>query len=297
MGRGLSRRKSNQEERSMSIYGPGGVLIPTPAIVPWRSGLFSVATIQEMPDGHYRNGVRFRAPDCGNVSTWTDLCPEDGEPDPKLPTFLNPGQVDGVGPWTIYAYINCRGYGDGGLAAMFDEARASLALGAPRAVETLFWTDELATPDSIVVNASSTTADALTPVAAVAALESYMAANYGGQATFHADRGVSAYAARDRQAMLQRDGSLQTTLGSQWAFYGGSPNTGPDGTPAPDGYAWMYATSQVYLWHSEVDTLPESVEQMLRYGPMTNEPTAIAEQVWVAAEFCARAAVLTCLSC
>lgn len=278
----------------MSIYAPP-VVIATPTIIPWRSGLFSAATVLDMPDGHYRNGVIFRSPDCGNVNAFVDACPPDPVL-PKLPTFPNPGSTEGVGPWTIYAYMNCKGYGDGSLAAMFDEARASLALGAPEAVERLFWIDKLATPASVVLNASSLPADAFTLVGGVAALESYMAANYGGQATFHADRGVSAYAARDMQ-LVMTNGVLHTWVGSQWAFYGGSPNTGPDGTPAPDGYTWIYATSQVYLWRSEVDTLPESVDQMLRYDPMTNEPTAIAEQVWIAATFCAQAAVLVCLSC
>lgn len=279
----------------MSIYAPP-VLIETPDIVPWRSGLFSAATIIDMPDGHYRNGVKFRAPDCGNVSTFNDACPP-GVVSPKLPTFPNPGQVDGVGPWTIYTYINCRGYGDGSMAAMFDEARAALALGSPKAIEALLWTDLLATPASVVLNASSNTADAFTFTGGVAALESYMAFNFGGRATIHGDRGMSAYASRDRQVSLGRDGSLQTIIGTQWAFYGGSPNTSPAGLPAPSGYAWLYATSQVYLWRSEVDVLPDSVDQMLRYDPMTNEPTAIAEQVWIAADFCAQAAVLVCLNC
>src|SRR4029079_5885172 len=159
----------------MSIYA-GAVLVETPPIVPWRSGLFSVATIQDMPDGHYRNGVRFRAPDCGNAAVFIDSCPPD-EVEPKVPTFENPGEVEGTGPWNIYSYINCRGYGDGSLGAMFDEARAALELGAPKAVETLFWTDELATPDSVVLNASSLGADAFTLVGGVLALESYMAAN------------------------------------------------------------------------------------------------------------------------
>lgn len=277
----------------MGIFAPA-VLIETPAIVPWRSGLFSVATVIDMRDPHFRNGVVFRAPDCGNVAQFVDDCVS-ANVSPKTPTFPNPGQVDGVGPWDLYTYMNCRGYGDGSLAAMLDEARNSLAFGTPKAVEKLFWSDVLATPASVVLNASSLPADAFTVVGGVAALESYMADNYAGQATFHADRGVSAFAARDRQVDLV-NGVHISPVGSQWAFYGGGLNTGPDGTAAPDGYTWLYATSQVYLWRSEVNVLPE-VEQMLRYGPMTNEPTAIAEQSWIAATFCAKAAVLICLAC
>lgn len=271
----------------MALNSP--VRIETPPIVHWKNGLLSVATVLPMPNEHYRQGIIYRAPDCGNVSQFVDTCaPYSGAV--KAPTFPNPGTVTGVGPWTNYAYMNCRGYGDGSLAAMLPEAEASLRLGTPKRVETEFWTDALAVPASVVLNAGSVAANAFSVAGGIAALEQYMAAKYAGQATFHMERGLSPYVA-ELDEFVMVNGVPQTILGSQIAFYGGSPNTSPAGVVADPGYTWMYATSQVTLWYSDIDIYPE-VDQMLQYGNQTNEPTAIAEQVWVATNFCAQAAVL-----
>jgi hypothetical protein len=265
------------------------VRIETPPIKQWSGGLLAVATVLPMPSPHYRQGIIFRSPDCGNVGQFFDTCaPYTGAA--KAPTFPNPGTVQGHGPWANYAYMNCRGYGDGSLAAMLPEARASLKLGTPKRVETEFWTDALAVPASVVLNVSSLAADAFTVAGGIAALEQYMRFHYAGQATLHMEAGVAVYLAALRDLVVV-NGVPQTLLGSQIAFYGGSPNTSPAGVPAPVGYTWIYATSQVTLWYSEIDIYPE-LDQMLQYGNQINEPTAIAEQVWVGTNFCAQAAVL-----
>lgn len=272
----------------MSIYAPQ-VTIETPTIEHWVGGLLAVATVLPMPNEHYRNGVKFRSPDCGNVQQFTDTCaPFTGIA--KVPTFPNPGTTTGVGPWPLYAYMNCKGYGDGSLKAMLPEAEASLKLGTPSAVETAFWHDALAQASSIVLNASSLAADAFSVAGGIAALEQYMRDKYAGRPTIHMEAGLSVYMA-DLKDLVMVNGVPQTIIGSNIAFYGGSPNTSPGGVVAPAGYTWMYATSQVTLWYSPIDIYPEP-DQMIQYGNQTNEPTAIAEQVWIGANHCAQAAVL-----
>lgn len=276
------------------IFAPA-ILIDTPNFDPKPSGLLQAATVLAMPDEHYRNGVKFRAPDCGNVAQFFDNCVSD-DVTPKSATFHNPGEVDPVLGWDFYTYYDCR-TGPDGSQTLVAEAKQGLTRGIPQAVEVAFWTDVLATSASHVINAGSAVTDAVSLVSGVAALEDYIATNFAGQATFHATRGASAFLKDHHQVVGNPGDQLETVLGSKWAFYGGSVNTSPAGVVAPNGYFWLYATSQVTLWHSEIDTFPLEEAQQWQYGPTLdtgplNVPTAIAEQHWTPSNFCVQAAVL-----
>lgn len=277
------------------IFAPA-ILIETPKFDPKPSGLLQAATVLSMPSEYYRNGVKFRAPDCGNVSQFFDNCDIPSDPSPKLPTFHNPGEIDPIHGWDFYTYYDCR-TGPDGSQTLVAEAKAGLTRGIPQAVEVAFWHDVLANASSHILNAGSASTDAVSLVAGVAALEDYIATNYAGQATFHATRGASAFLKDHRQVVGQPGDQLETVLGSKWAFYGGSVNTSPAGVVAPHGYFWLYATSQVTFWHSEIDTFPLEVAQQWQYGPTLttgplNVPTAIAEQHWTPSNHCVTAAVL-----
>lgn len=276
------------------IFAPA-ILIETPDFEPKPSSLFQAATVLPMPDGHYRNGVKFRAPDCGAASQFTDTCPPyTGAA--KAPTFHNPGEVDAPVGWDLYTYYDCR-TGPNGSVELTDQVRQGLERAIPQAVEFAFWRDVLATNASTQLNSGGGTPVAVSLVHGVAALEDYMATNFSGRPTFHAPRGASAFL-RDRHQIIGNPGDqLETILGSKWAFYGGGLNTSPAGVAAANGFFWLYATSQVTFWYSEIDTYPTTEAQQWRYGPTlttgpTNVPTAIAEQHWTPANFCVQAAVL-----
>lgn len=275
----------------MGIYAPN-VTIEAPTCTPWRFGLLSVATVIEESDPHIRNGIQYKPMACiAGVEPWDDVCPP-AVPDLKTPTDLDDQNVRVEGdPFTIYSYLSCK---TTTLEAMFDQVRNAFALGEPRAVEQEFWLRVLAQPDCTVLNEVAGAAGALSTLAGIAALESYMADNYGCSATFHADRAVAPYAFSDHQ-LVRNGGALETQLGSRFAAYGASINTGPDGVVAPDGHAWIYATSQVILRRFPVDTYPESVDQILQRN--SNEPIVIAERTYVPSIECACAAVLVCLGC
>lgn len=277
----------------MGIYAPA-LPVVGPACVPWRYGLLSVATITDEQDPHARNGIIYKPRTCiAGVNDWDDVCPP-AVPATKVPTDV-PGQntvVNGV-PFNLYAYLSCK---TTTLEAMFAEARDAFDIAEPAAIEAQVWARVLAQPTCTILNTTLGAPGALSVTAAVAALESHTAANYGCRATFHSDRATVPYAAAERQLVVGGS-SLSTVLGSAWAAYAGSPNTGPDGVVAPAGHAWIYATSQLTLRRFPVDMVPESVDQMLRYNPMTNEPTAIAERSYVASAECICAAVLVCLGC
>lgn len=268
------------------------LLVATPTVTPWRYGLLSVATVIEETDPHFRCGVIYKSPHCARaVAFFEDACTP-APVNPKLPTDVDRDAIVTGAPFTIYSYLSCK---TTTLAAMRDEVRLTLELGESRAVEEGFWTAALAVPGCTVLNTTPGAAGALSLVAGVAALESAMAQAYGGVPTLHGDRSLAAYAAN--AFLLQRSGGrLLTPLDSLWAFYGGSPNTGPDGVVAPAGYAWLYATSGVTLRRSPVQVLPDDGHELrvLPDGSQTNEPIVVAERVYVPTHECACFAVLIC---
>lgn len=274
-------------------YGVPPLVVPTPVVLPWRFGLLSVANVIDETDDHARNGIFYKSPPCtADVANWLDDCDSD-EVEPKSPTYSGNDEFITGCMFHLYAALNCR---TTSLEAMGAEVRTVFELGEQRAIETEVWNRVLAVPASTVLNASSLPADAFTLVGGISALESATAACYGGRATIHGDRGLAAYAARDRQVRTEGSGKY-TELGSGFAFYGGSPNTSPAGVVAPDGYAWIYATSALTLRRFPVDILPDDSDQRLRYDPLTNEPYVLAERTYVPSVECCQFAVLVCLSC
>lgn len=267
------------------------LLVATPSVVPWRYGLLSAATVIEETDPHARCGVTYRSPHCSPaLAVFTDACPPTTV-EPKVPTDTDGyPMVTGV-PFQIYSYLSCR---TTTVAAMREQVRITLALGEPRAVEEAFWI-LMANPDATVLNTVPGAAGAMSLVAGVAALESAMAAAYGGQATLHGDRSLAAYAA-NAYLLEKAGGRMFTPLDSLWAFYGGSPNTSPTAVAAPAGYAWLYATSQVTLRRFPVEVYPDPGHELtvLPDGTQTNEPIVIAERTWVPSFECASFAVLIC---
>lgn len=273
-------------------YGAPPLVVTPPVVIPWSYGLLSVATVIDETDDHARNGIFYKSPACtADVLPWVDDCDSD-EVDEKVPTFNgNDAFIQGC-PFHLYAALNCR---TTSLEAMGDEVRTVFALGEQRAIEAEVW-NRVLVPSATVVNTTSTVADAFTLVGGISALESAIAECYGGRATLHADRGLAAYAARDKQVRTENTGKY-TELGSAFAFYGGSPNTSPAGVVAPAGYAWVYATSQLVLRRFPVDVLPDETNQRLRYDPLTNEPYVLAERTYVPSVECCSFAALVCLAC
>lgn len=263
------------------------LLVQSTPATPYRYGAMTAFTVIEETDDHARNGIYYKSPFCAGVNTFVDNC-DTGEVDPKTPTDVDRDAVVSGCPFHLYAYLSCR---TTTLEQMLVDARTALEIGEQRGVEENVWTQVLAQPSSVVVNTIAGVDGALGIVAALAALESRMADCYGGQATIHANRGIANYAAAELQ-MEKQGSAVFTPLGSRWAFYAGNPNTGPDGTPAPDGHTWIYATSQLTLRRFPV-IVPNDVNHILIYP--TNEPAVIAERTYVPSIECCSFAVLVCL--
>jgi hypothetical protein len=275
-------------------YGALPTLVDAPAVSLWKYGFLTVASIIDDPDDHERNGIAYKAMACvANVLPIVDDCVT---PPTKVPTdtLVKEQNIVRGCPFNLYAALSCK---TTNLEAMRGEVSEVFRLGEQGALEGQIWTNVLATTTSVVLNASSLPADAFTPVGSISALESAIAACYGGRATIHADRGIAAYLLRDRQVEIVDD-HFETPLGTKVGFYGGGLNTSPVGVAAPDGYAWIYITPEVTLRRFEPIVLPEDAGHMLQYtASMTNEPYVLAERTYVASTECCRFAVLACLSC
>lgn len=279
---------------------PKAIVAP-PAVAPYGYGLFSVAQQPPTEGERWRCGVMWEPYACDESAAYGDQCDNDGEEK----TIRDGVPLVEADAFTIYDGYLCRLPGRPTEQAIRDRAETALSLGEQRAIEYVVWTGEsgdstvnphLASPSAVVLNPVNppTADDALSLPAALAALENYLAANYGGQGVIHASRGVVTLLAHLQ--LVERDGTrLRTLLGTLVAGYGGSPNTGPDGTEAPDGTAWLYATGPVAMRRGPMFITPDTIAAAL--NRTTNEVLVIAEREVVVGWDCVHAAVLADISC
>jgi hypothetical protein len=166
-----------------------------------------------------------------------------------------------------------------------DQLRASAVnrLGASeqRQVEQQFWIGptrmHLAGPDTVVLGGGLP----VSPAMGIALLEGYLADHYLGVGYIHAPRYTAGLLHREMQVVydLATGATLATAIGSRYVFGTGYPTTGPDGTPAPPGHAWLYATGQVVVRRSPL------VVNATR-DRLTGCITALAERTVVVAAQC-----------
>jgi hypothetical protein len=292
-----------------AIYPP--ITIEAPPVERYSGGLYSVAPPRTGPvvDGEPRrweNGIQYQSETCADPSTWAVTCPDDVERATKEATLELP-LVSGT-PFVAYLGINCSLPGK----TLEDFRRLvynALDLCEQRAVERTFWTgdmgndahladgvyDPILNPDGVEILGTSDVT-ALGVMQGVGALESWLGENYCGVGILHAPRGLAPYAANFQ---LIREGSgsqLLTPLKTRWAFGGGYvENTGPDGTEAAEGTAWIYATGQVNIWRSDIWIQPDELQQA--FAMRTNTVEMFAERAFVITKECRTAAVRVRLDC
>lgn len=280
---------------------PGGfgnspfTCVDQPPVQNYARGAITAWDVIEASDDHMLAGIAYDSLTCTAdvLPLPVDFCNNVFE---KVPTYGDEDTIVRGCVFHLYSALDCRRTT---LDDMDADVRRVFALGEQRALEAAVWTNVVVDPTSVVLNASSLPADAFSPIQALAALESAMAGAYPGRATFHTDRGLAAYYAAEACCLVQPVGDgMQTNLGSRWSFYGGANNSGPDGTPAPAGYAWIHATSQLTLRTFDL-FVPEPTMRLLKNpdGSQTNVPFALAERAYLATVECARFSALVCLGC
>lgn len=279
------------------------LLVAPPPTEPFVGGLFAAARFPELPsDGNgnrWECGIQYEAETCAKPIGWHASCDEPRED--KEPTLTFP-LVEGK-PFTVILGVQCPlvGYT---LEEFERRVRAAFVLCEQRTVEEIFMTSSegnnglagtILEPSDCHVPEGLSTANPLTILGGVAAIEDYMGREYCGTPVIHAPRAIASYAAA-KNLVVGGTGRQTTPLGSRWAFGAGySANVGPDGVPAPDGVAWMYATGAVSIWRSEVWINPDD----LRYAfdRRTNDVTIFAERQYVITTECACIAVPVAVSC
>ena len=157
-----------------------------------------------------------------------------------------------------------------------------MTLGQGRAIEEHLWTTLLTGGTAVTIAAT-----ALSPRAALGALERYAADNYGGVPTLHIGRAVVPFF---DDLQVAPDGSLRTVQGSKIANGAGySTNLSPAGAPPAAGEAWMYVTGEVTV---RLGPVVEAAAPVL----VTNRTLALAERAVVVTAECILGAVRVTLA-
>lgn len=280
--------------------------VPTKEQKPY--GIFSVAQPISPADTHWMLGVQYQVL-CGGGSTTFDFCVTGAAPPAKAETLdrvLRGSQV-----FTVYEEIDCAPVGD-----FWDEGerlvRRALDENEQFLVERAIWTgqaggQELVYPhlaaNTVITNSSEpssvvtlqtaatiVTGSAgvgVTPARGLGLLESSGYACYRGAGVVYVP--VQAVPSLVNQGMLYRDGARLRTINGSYVVSGsGFTNTGPDGSAAPAGTAWLYFTGQPFIFRGAVRTFmrEDSLDRSV------NTYKAIAERTYLFGWDCCHFAVL-----
>lgn len=282
-----------------------GVPVPGPQFIPAKYGLLSAATVSTPADSHWEGvGVTWDDDLCVTGHSTTLLCP-DGETDPK--DADREFEFCCAEPFIVYGSYNCPPVGRPANAA-FDVATRRLRATEERELERVFWTGLVG--DGAVINPSLSEGnsscgsapvdltgeepgDGLSPVSAIAVLESALAACSPGGGVIHANYGVAAYLAENM--LIIRDGdALFTPTGQRLAFGAGYPGTGPDNEAAAEGQTWLFATGPVAVWRSDIFLTPPRLDEAVDRN--LNNVQVFAERVYAAGWSCCLFAVRMALT-
>lgn len=219
-------------------------LVSAPSLTPYRYGLASVAQPVSVADEHELYGLQYEQIAEYQPGVATGACYLGPASNISLSSGSAAPYAEGL-PFSVYAGVQCSpvGYTEDYINS---RALAILKLGWQNGAEEALWSGAVNNAPSLAASGNAVIAGAsgVSFTAGVAALESYMGANYLGTAVIHARRDAAPWAAKNFQ-ISERAGQLQTVLGSQWCFGGGYANTSPLGVAAPAGSLWMYATGLV----------------------------------------------------
>lgn len=269
-------------------------IVDAPAFTLLPFGLWDAVEQRPSADAHWQQGV-----------TWVERCPEGGTtydeclsvtgtggppPEPPAKTDNVPQNFRGATPFTVVAKFECSPVG---LIDATTVAVDALERVEQQQVEAAFWTGTAA-GQQVVFPHLAAAADVedgqdilLQPTASVCitgadivhglgALEACLADCYAGRGVIHVPR-VAEPTLAAWGLIVERDGGLFTTAGNRVVIGGGYTGSGPDGTPAPDGTAWIYATGAMFGYRGDVKMSrpTDSIDRS------TNTMRMIAERTYV----------------
>jgi hypothetical protein len=251
---------------------------------PLPYGLFSVLAPRPEGDGRWMNGMEWQTLTCEPVSGRSgpgcdDVADENGDyPEGVvgLPKALdrNGGGVDDAAAFAVYGHFNCSPVGWTPEAAQ-ERATAHLLAREEARVEQALWTGDLGNTPNLQGAVDLTSGGPVSPAAAAALLEDWIATEYGSLGVLHGTRGAALLLARD-YVLEQSSSRLTTTVGTPMVAGAGYPNTGPDGAPAAAGTWWLYVTPRLFGYRSDILTSSATPGDLLDRS--TNDLYSVAER-------------------
>lgn len=261
----------------------------TPLVTPLAGGVLEHASLVEGIGWQNPRGLGLTY-NCLDTAVATELCP--------LPTtakeFTNPGLIEGF-EFAVYGGLSCKAIGfneETGLAEIERVFALKESRGVERALmETRFVTGPDDDPGAGVDSRWEAATD-ITPTAGavpakvgLALLEGYAASRYSGQPTLHLPYSVGSFLAAD-MTLVEQGGKFYTHLGAKVAVGAGYefPNSGPAGVETTDGTRWLYASGEVMVARS-------NIESFVQTDYSTNDIYALAERRYIVAVDCFTAAI------
>lgn len=275
----------------MSVLAPR-LPVDAPPGIPRPWSLLTTATVLPMTDAHAGNGVEWQPGVCEPADAWEVTCEQGGEKD----QHSWDGPVVEAEPFVVYGRAKCGVMAGATLEQARAKARANLLRGEAYTVERTFMEGTFGQSPSLQdATDVSPAAGTLNPVGAMATLEAWLSETYLGVGVIHVPPAMVPYLCR--YGLLERRGEQWVTcgLGTRVAIGAGyTANIGPDGTEAPAGEAWLYATGQVVIYRSDVMVSPDD---QWGVNHRTNDVDVIAERVYALGYECSAVAVRSELSC
>lgn len=249
------------------------------AFTPLPYGLWDTVQHPAADGSHWQNGITWIERCLAGDTTYDECLSVTGTgspPEPPAKTANVDQTSRGALTITVYAEFECSPVG---LAEAESIASDALARVEQTQVEAAFWTGSAAgqpvvfphlAADTEVVDGDVVLQPVATPVVtgadvahALGVLEQELADCYKGQGLIHVPRSVLPTLAAWNLTRLDDDGLLVTLAGNLVVAGTGYTGSGPDGSAAADGTAWIYATGAAWGYRSDpyVSRLRDSLDR------------------------------------
>lgn len=243
---------------------------------PLPYGLFSVLVPRTSPDPHWQNGIQWESLTCAPASGIGDPNCDPEEETTGLPkNFAPSGDVGEATPFTVYGSYECSPVGHTVEYAQ-DRATEHLLAREEFRVEQALWTGDLDN-EGFAEDADSV-GTGLSISRAVAALDRWIATNYGSLGVIHMTR-EAADLAVSALVVVARPNGLYTNVGTPVVAGSGYPGTGPTGQVPDDDSTYIYATPALLGYRSE--PFPGVTPPSAGLDKSKNDLYAVSERTYV----------------
>lgn len=249
-----------------------------------RYGLFSAATVLDMPDRVIGAGLQFYADDCGNfIADTNQVC--------NTPTTVKAAtegsELVETEPYWLVNRVRCGAVGRSA-EEIRGVARGRLGAMEQWAVEDRLWNGIAAQPGVLNLTNNVGTVTVVPTVAgagaAISALENAFYQMNGYVGTIHIN--VRAEGALQYAGFLNPEaGVYRTRMGTAVSLGAGYGITGPaDAAPAA-GFVWAFMTGYTAVWRSTDAQLPQPDPRRVMDRTL-NQWDVVAERIYAAAWTC-----------